>query len=220
MARGATPRHVPCPRSPRGARPAGSTRGGGSTSWRAPRGPRQRGLPREREPAGHLTRRPASIPRAASTGLTAAAPAAVRTLTTGPIPYGPATFEISFDRISNLLGVSTSEGSGFSFTLDDLPVAAFYKRLVEGLGALGIHVSINTNPFDLDDEQPLDGNGFHCSDGAYWTPEGGTAILMYEDVRKSDSPIEALLAFLERAYQAGAKTAGWDVEDLRTQPTA
>jgi hypothetical protein len=40
---------------------------------------------------------------------------------------------------------------------------------------------------------------------------------MYEDVRKSASPKEVLLDFLESAYQAGAKTAGWDVEDLLTE---
>ena len=40
---------------------------------------------------------------------------------------------------------------------------------------------------------------------------------MYEDVRKSKSPKEVLLGFLESAYQAGAKTARWDVEDLRTE---
>jgi hypothetical protein len=246
-------------------------------------------------------------------------------LTTGPIPYGHATFEISFDLIDNRLVVSTSEGSGFSFALDDLPVARFYGRLVEGLGAMGIHVSINTTPFDLDDEQTLDENVFHCAcdrdyvgryarvlgqvdqvfkefagrfngkqspvhlywhsfdlavtrfsgrrapqrenadpvtreayshepisfgfwpgdsnlrepafysytapdpegltdqplrpEGASWTPEGGTALLMYEDVCKSESPEETLLDFLESAYQAGAKTAGWDVEDFRTEPT-
>ena len=40
---------------------------------------------------------------------------------------------------------------------------------------------------------------------------------MYEDVRKSASPKEVLLDFLESAYQAGAKTAGWAVEDWLTE---
>ncbi|MBA2714818.1 MAG: hypothetical protein H0U55_14835 [Rubrobacteraceae bacterium] len=246
-----------------------------------------------------------------------------RGLTTSPIPYGHITFEISFDLLDNRLVVSTSDGAGFSFALDDLPVADFYRRLVEGLGTLGIHVSINTTPFDLDDEQKLDENVFHCvcdrdyvgrygrvlvqvdqvfkdfagrfngkqspvqlywhsfdlavtrfsgrrapqregvdpvTREAYsheiisfgfwpgnrnlrepafysytapepegltgqplrpgsvsWAPEGGTALLMYEDVRKSDSPRETLLDFLESAYQAGAKAAGWDIEDFRTE---
>ncbi|HZA43731.1 MAG TPA: DUF5996 family protein [Rubrobacter sp.] len=246
-----------------------------------------------------------------------------RGLTTGPILYRHATFEISFDLLDNRLVVSTSEGSGFTFVLDDLPVAGFYGRLVEGLGALGIHVSINTTPFALDDEYTLDENVFHCvcerghvrryarvlgqvdqafkefagrfngkqspvqlywhsfdlavtrfsgrrapqpqdvdpvtreayshevisfgfwpgdrnlrepafysytapePDGltdqplrpedASWTPEGGTALLMYEDVRKSESPKETLLEFLQSAYEAGTKTAGWDVDDFRTK---
>lgn len=40
---------------------------------------------------------------------------------------------------------------------------------------------------------------------------------MYEDVRRSASPKETLLGFLESAYRAGAKTAGWDVEDFSTE---
>ncbi len=241
-----------------------------------------------------------------------------RGLTTGPIPYGHAIFEISFDLMDNRLVVSTSEGGGFSFLLDDLPVAGFYRRLFDGLGALGMDLSINDKPFDLEDEQTLAEDTFHrvCDrehvrrywrvlvqvDGifkefsgrfigkqspvhlfwhsfdlavtrfsgrraperagadpvtreayshevisfgfwpgdrevrapafysytapepegltdqplrpeeAFWAQEGGTALLMYGDLRKSESPKETLLAFLESAYVAGAKTAGWDMD--------
>ena len=34
------------------------------------------------------------------------------------------------------------------------------------------------------------------------------------------SPTSALLDFLESAYQAGAKTAGWDVDGFRHEPAA
>ena len=241
-----------------------------------------------------------------------------RGLTTGPIPYGPATFDISFDLLENRLLVATSEGGAFSFALDDLSVAEFYRRLFQELGTLGIVVSINTKPFELGDEHTLDMNIYHCTcdreavrryhqalaqadqifkefagrfngktspvqlfwhsfdlavtrfsgkrvslpedtdpitreayshevisfglwpgdrnvrepafysytapepDGlteqplspsaASWAPEGGMALLTYEEVRKSDSPKETLLAFLQSAYEAGAKTAGWDTE--------
>ena len=50
---------------------------------------------------------------------------------------------------------------------------------------------------------------------ASWDEEGGMALLMYDDVRRSESPRETLLDFMESAYVAGATTAGWDVEDLR-----
>ncbi|HEX6710272.1 MAG TPA: DUF5996 family protein [Rubrobacter sp.] len=246
-----------------------------------------------------------------------------RGLRTSPIPYGHTTFEISFDLLDNRLVVWTSEGGGFSFALDDLAVADFYRRLVDGLGTLGINVAINTTPFDLDDEQTLDENVFNCvcdreyvgrygrvlayvdqifkefagrfngkqspvqlfwhgldlavtrfsgrrapprenadavtreayshevisfgfwpgdrnqrepafysytapepegltdqplhPGSAFWAPEGGMALLMYEDVRRSNSPRETLLDFMESAYQAGAKTAGWNIKDLKTQ---
>ncbi len=61
-----------------------------------------------------------------------------RGLTTGPIPYGGTTFDISFDLLENRLAVTTSEGGAFSFALDDLPVAEFYRRLLEGIGSLGV----------------------------------------------------------------------------------
>jgi hypothetical protein len=250
-----------------------------------------------------------------------------RGLTTGPIPYeapsgDSGTFEILFDLLENRLVVSTSEGEGFQFALDDLPVADFYSGLIGGLATLGIPVSIDPTPFDLPDDDTLDRNVFHrvCDrdharrywrtlvtidgvfrefagrfngktspvhlfwhsfdlalgrfsgrraperegadpvtreaysheiisfgfwpgdratrephfysytapepagltdqllepDAAYWTPEGGTALLPYEAVRTSGEPRETLLRFLQSAYEAGANTAGWDVEAFRT----
>lgn len=245
-----------------------------------------------------------------------------RGLTTSPIPYGHITFEISFYLMDNRLVVSTSEGEGFAFAMDDLPVAEFYRRLFDGLGALGVEASINSKAYDLGDEYTLEENTFHCvcdreyvrrywrilvqvdqvfkefagrfngktspvhlfwhgfdlavtrfsgkraperpdadrvtreayshkvisfgfwpgdkqmrapafysytapepeglteqplePEAAFWAPEGGMALLMYDDLRKMDSPKSALLDFLESAYQAGAKTAGWDVEEFRS----
>jgi hypothetical protein len=242
-----------------------------------------------------------------------------RGLTTGPIPYGRTTFDISFDLLENRLAVTTGEGA-FSFALDDLPVAEFYRRLFEGLRSLEIDASINPESFGLDDEHTLDTNTYHCTcaegyvrryhhvlgwvdqvfkefagrfngktspvqlywhsfdlavtrfsgrrapvrSGAdpvtreayshevisfgfwpgdpsfrepafysYTAPEpeglteeplhppaaswqeGGTALLTYEEVRSSGTPRETLLEFLQSAYEAGAKTAGWDVEEFR-----
>ena len=246
-----------------------------------------------------------------------------RGLTTGPIPYGRTTFDISFDLLENRLVVTTGEGA-FSFALDDLPVAEFYRRLFEGLRSLEIDASINPEPFGLDDEHTLDANTYHLTrhegyvrryhhvlgwvdqvfkefagrfngktspvqlfwhsfdlavtrfsgrrapvrSGAdpvtreayshevisfgfwpgdpsfrepafysYTAPEpkglteeplhpsaaswqeGGTALLTYEEVRSSDTPRETLLGFLQSAYEAGAKTAGWDMEEFRAGDT-
>jgi hypothetical protein len=54
-------------------------------------------------------------------------------------------------------------------------------------------------------------------EAAFWAPEGGMALLMYNDLRKMDSPKFALLGFLESAYQAGARTVGWDIEGAQNQ---
>jgi hypothetical protein len=50
---------------------------------------------------------------------------------------------------------------------------------------------------------------------AFWNPEAGLALLMYNDVRNADSPEKAVLDFLESVYQAGAKKANWDIEAFR-----
>ena len=242
-----------------------------------------------------------------------------RGLTAGPIPYSSGTFDISFDLLENRLAVATSEGGGFGFAIDNLPVAEFYGKLMGGLGSSGVDVSINTRPFDLDDEHTLENNTYHSAceqsyvrrfhrvlswvdqvfkeyagrfngkqspvhlfwhsfdlavarfsgkrvalpedvdpvtrvaysheviscgfwagdanvrepafysytapepqglteqplrpEAASWQ-EGGTALLTYEEVRKSDSPKDTLLEFVESAYQAGANTAGWDIEEF------
>lgn len=51
---------------------------------------------------------------------------------------------------------------------------------------------------------------------AFWdTSKGAMAILMYDDARNSGRPRETILEFLESAYTAGAKRAGWDVEKFK-----
>jgi hypothetical protein len=41
------------------------------------------------------------------------------------------------------------------------------------------------------------------------------ALLMYDDARGSNDPRGMILEFLESAYQAGAKRAGWSVDDFQ-----
>ncbi|MBV8955600.1 MAG: hypothetical protein JO179_15790, partial [Solirubrobacterales bacterium] len=46
-------------------------------------------------------------------------------------------------------------------------------------------------------------------------PTGGhLAFLPYEALRTAEDPRRALLAFMQSAYEAGARHAGWDQEDL------
>jgi hypothetical protein len=46
--------------------------------------------------------------------------------------------------------------------------------------------------------------------GAKWNPQLSEFILMYDDVRRAESPEGALLEFLETTYDAGANLAKWD----------
>ena len=56
-------------------------------------------------------------------------------------------------------------------------------------------------------------------DTASWTPDGGMALLMYDDIRILENPRAAILEFLESSYQAGAKAADWDPANLQLSKT-
>jgi hypothetical protein len=55
-----------------------------------------------------------------------------------------------------------------------------------------------------------------------WQAANGShmALLMYDDVRTLEDPRAPVLDFLEAAYQAGARRAGWDMEQLQTSQAA
>lgn len=60
------------------------------------------------------------------------------------------------------------------------------------------------------DQEPL------SPDAAEWIDSNGSpmAFLSYDVLRESENPEGALMEFLESAYQAGAKKAGWDIDEL------
>jgi hypothetical protein len=86
---------------------------------------------------------------------------------------------------------------GFWFGDDKVPAPAFYAYVAP-------------EPAGLADE-PL------TPAAALWAESNGAhlAMLMYQDVRQTENPNHTVLEFLESAYQAGAKRAEWEVEDLQ-----
>src|ERR1035441_2886383 len=52
--------------------------------------------------------------------------------------------------------------------------------------------------------------------GAGWNAQLSEFILMYDDVRRAESPEETLYEFLESTYEAGARLAKWDRATLET----
>lgn len=89
---------------------------------------------------------------------------------------------------------------GFWFGDDNVPAPAFYSYTAP-------------EPEGLADE-PL------SPASAAWQEVHGShmALLMYDDVRKSSDPRQTVLEFLESAYQAGAKRAGWDIGQFNLKP--
>jgi hypothetical protein len=242
-----------------------------------------------------------------------------RGLTTGAIPHGQRTFDLTFDFTSHELVVTVSSGERFALPLrDGMSVADFYARLMKALDDFSLPVRIVNRPFDLVPTTPFSQDHDHASydadavnrywrvlvqadrifqqfrgrflgksspvhlywhsfdlaltrfsgkpvdlpDGtdpvtrdayshevisfgfwpgdpkvrephfysytapqpegltdqalepevAYWTSSGSgsLALLPYDVVRNATNPDETLLRFLESAYQAGCRTAGWD----------
>ena len=84
-----------------------------------------------------------------------------RGLTTSPIPYRTRTFEIDFDFIGHQLRVRTCEGDTAGFALEPQPVASFYRRVVEELERLDLHVKINRHPNEVPDPIPFDRDDVH-----------------------------------------------------------
>lgn len=78
-----------------------------------------------------------------------------RGLTTSTIPYGDESFSIDFDLLSHKLIVETSFNDGFSFDLEPMTVADFYRKLLSKLKANGIEVEITAVPDELEDPIPF-----------------------------------------------------------------
>jgi hypothetical protein len=57
-------------------------------------------------------------------------------------------------------------------------------------------------------------------DAAYYDKQLGEFLLMYEDVRKADSPTASLLAFCQSTYEAAANLGNWDRAALERQVAA
>src|ERR1039458_7750426 len=78
-----------------------------------------------------------------------------RGLTTSPIPYGDAAFQIDLDFIDHVLWVRTSGGHYRQVILSPMPGAEISSALMAALGELGLSVRIRTIPCGMGDEIPF-----------------------------------------------------------------
>lgn len=86
-----------------------------------------------------------------------------RGLTTGAIPYGFSSFQISFDFLDHLLRIETSEGNLHNRALIPCSVADFYRNLMSALLQLGIEVKIWTMPQEIANPIPFEQDGQHST---------------------------------------------------------
>lgn len=78
-----------------------------------------------------------------------------RGLTTSPIPYRLRTFEIDFDFIDHRLLILSSDGGAAHLVLEPQSVAIFYRRLIDQLAKLDLHVHIYARPNEIPDPIPF-----------------------------------------------------------------
>ena len=89
-------------------------------------------------------------------------------LTTASVPHGERTFQIDFDFIDHRLEIRSSDGRRGGFALQPESVAAFYRRLMSELSALGLGVAIHRKPNEVAEAIPFDQDEVHRSyDSAY-----------------------------------------------------
>ena len=86
-----------------------------------------------------------------------------RGLGTSAIPYDRGTFEITFDFVEHNLFIRTSEGTTKALPLIPRSVAAFYREFMTSLHALGIKVSINPLPSEVQNPIRCDEDEVHAS---------------------------------------------------------
>ena len=78
-----------------------------------------------------------------------------RGLTTGPIPHGNRTFDISFDFVAHDLHIRTSDGDKRILRLQPQSVASFHKSVMDALRELNVPVTINDHPNEIANATPF-----------------------------------------------------------------
>jgi hypothetical protein len=108
-----------------------------------------------------------------------------RGLTTSPIPYGQRQFQVDFDLVDHRLEVADGEGGSFAMPLAAMPVARFYRELMDGLRSLDIQVQIWTRPVEVAEAIPFEKDELHASYDARQVESFRRALLQANRVMKS-----------------------------------
>ena len=96
-----------------------------------------------------------------------------RGMTTGSIPHGQRTFSIDFDFIDHQLIVRSCDGDVVTLALEAQDTADFYHALMTSLDSIGLPVTINKKPNEVEKPIPFPEDRVHSSYDAdaanrYW----------------------------------------------------
>ena len=132
-----------------------------------------------------------------------------RGLTTSlmPHPTGP-SFQIDFDFVEHRLDVSTVAGTARSVALEPVPVADFYRRVVDALGELDVATEIWPVPVEIPGAIAFTDDHVHASYDAGAVQRFWLALVEIERVMKTfsarfigkASPIHVFWGALDLAY--------------------
>jgi hypothetical protein len=86
-----------------------------------------------------------------------------RGLTTGPIPHRGGLFDLEFDFVHHRLQVRCCAGDQRLVQMTSRPVADFYDETMAALGGLGIEVTIDPRPNEVDPAIPFDRDHHHAT---------------------------------------------------------
>jgi len=86
-----------------------------------------------------------------------------RGLTTSPIPYRHAAFELQFNFIDHQLELHVSNGVKGSVALAPKSVAAFYRETLSLLREAGVETQINSKPQEVPNPVPFEQDEIHAS---------------------------------------------------------
>jgi peroxiredoxin len=86
-----------------------------------------------------------------------------RGLTTSTIPFGRRVFQVDFDFLDHRLDIQVSDGNARSIPLHPRSVADFYREFMGALDALGLGVTITTNPVEVEHTIPFDQDQVHAA---------------------------------------------------------
>jgi len=86
-----------------------------------------------------------------------------RGLTTSAIPHGDEVFSIDFDFLSHLLKIRVSDGGTKDLRLEPMTVAVFYREVMAALESVGVPVSIDSSPNEVDPAIPFAEDTEHAS---------------------------------------------------------